>query len=44
MGIFILVKKDVIYRIYSSIKSKRFSIMTLIIMTVVAEFYIHLIL
>ena len=40
MGIFILVKKDVIYRIYSSIKSKRFSIMTLIIMTVVADFII----
>ena len=40
MGIFILVKKDVIYRIYCSIKSKKFSIMTLIIITVVADFII----
>ena len=40
MGIFILVKKDIIYRIYCSIKSKQFSIMTLIIMTVVADFII----
>lgn len=40
MGIFILVKKDIIYRIYCSIKSKQFSIMTLIIMTIVADFII----
>ena len=40
MDIFILLRKDLIYKIYLLIRSKNLSIMTLIITTVVADFII----
>lgn len=40
MDIFILLRKDLIYKVYLSIRSKNLSIMTLIIITVVADFII----
>lgn len=38
MGILILANKNVVYRVYCAIKSKKFSIMTLIIMSIALDF------